>query len=172
MEYVTNIKISQTVIVVDAQPCYVRSAIASVAATVQQVDCIRSRLGIRIRRKEIQTLSKSLLYLGLKPVVETIARRNCVTIIPSEIRERESALRRRECTATWSSIKTRRICELKPGRQNLCWVVRSWEHFQMAPQRSHVSSLDRDRGCQLILQSEVSAHGIRRLVIELDSTQA
>src|SRR5437660_12535562 len=57
------------------------------------------------------------------------------------------------------------------GRQDLGDVVGTRKRLQMPRQRRHVSCLNGHRVSQLILQGEIAAHGVRSLVVVLDSTQ-
>src|SRR5690348_435508 len=148
-----------------------RCTITGVTASVQQVNGVCSRFGVRVGSKEVQAVGKSFLHGCLKAVV--VARALCerIAVVLAEVRERNSSLGRGNGSASGSAIKTGSVCKLGASRQESGRIVGVRKDLKVPRQRSHIARLDRQAGRELVLQGEVPAHRVWRLIVELNSSK-
>src|SRR5271156_2802123 len=98
-------------------------------------------------------MAETAFVLGLQGVVAGGSGGNVVRSICGKVRKRDV----RSYGRAW--------------RQNLRWVVGAGKGLDVAANGTDVPRLDRVLGCQRILQRQVEALGVRRLVVELHASK-
>src|SRR5579862_8928873 len=96
---------------------YRRCAIASVTASIQQVNRVCSRFGVSVSPKEVQAMGKSFLHSCLKAVVVAVSGSDGVAVVLAEIREWKPALGCGNCSGPSSAIRTGSVCKLGTSGQ-------------------------------------------------------
>ena len=156
---IANIERSQAVVVLNSGARNIWSPETSRTPAVKQIAGIGARLRPGVGRQETQTIGELFFRLGLKGMIVTVPVGGGVAVVLPEIGEWDAALRRRSGG------------EAGVHGQNLSGSVGAGEHLQMPRQRGHISGLHAEGRRYLILQRQVTAHGVRSLVVELDAAQ-